>query len=852
MKRRDFLLSTAAAGAVSTGGGPQAVAQGTHGTSTRQSQNYFEFSEDGRECVIKRADTPIPWMNLLTNDDFQTWITHRGQTECFLLDRGLGGLTNPQEVSGWIYLRDRASGGYFAVNEPAAGGKWQSAHGLGYTRLQAEALEVACSITYFVPRDDTALVWIVSVKNKQARAREFDIFTSVEWNLGDQNKAMVLRGHGGGGDAYTGGSQFNMYKKIYLENGALYAEQKVWRTLGMTAGPWPYTGYLASSAPVESYDCVKTTFLGRDRTLRNPEAVERGHCANQAFWSLNEFPWGALHNQIRLKSHGEEQVVFVLGAVRNKSKAKEVAHRYFQHADAELERVRSYWQGFVESTTHVETPEKEIDRDINIWLKYQWRTNIMRSQNNGLRGLGFWSYGLFYGHIGWAVREVSVQPHDAGLSKEALTAYMQGQYRDYTKRMFSESQPLMLRSDLDTPWPPATPANAGLTLPHSHEADNAYAFCLYFQETGDLSFLEERVRFVDGGEDTVFRHMANCVDNSLLGLTARGLPLLNKGIGDWNDELNMISRNGKGESIMFAMTICFTLRECAGIARAAGKTKEADSWMESYARIKQAINDLAWDGEWYLRAFADGGADERIPIGISKDSEGRIYLNTQTWAVLSGVAEGERLKQCMASVDRHLVSKYGPLIYGPSYSHLDLNVGVASTYAPGWRNGCVYLRPAGWAIIAACVADMPELAFKMYERSALSRVRQNIERFQHEPYVYPENYVGPEHPLAGMGQYQWCLGEGANWMWHSYVSYILGVRATLPGLLIDPKIPAGWKRFKAKRTFRGATYEIEVANPNGATMGVRSMSIDGREVAGNLIRPHSDGRTHSVRVSLGG
>ena len=842
MRRRSFLLNTV---------GGAAWGQRDRAPGGRQDQDYYEFSPDGRECIIKRADTPIPWMNLLTNEDFQTWITHQGYVESFLLDRGLGGLTNPQEVSGWIYLRDRASSKYFALNEPAADGMWRSAHGLGYTRIESAALGLKCGVTAFVPRADSALVWILKIANDRVEKREVDLFLSVEWSLGDQNKTVVLRGHGGGGDAYTGGSQFNLYKKIYLEDGVLYAEQKVWRTLGMTAHPWPYTGFLASSAKIKSFDCVKTRFLGRGRTSRNPAAVEKGICSNTSFWSLNEFPWGVLHNRVRLKPKAELTVVFVLGAVRNKRDAPGIARKYFRQAAQQLEQVQSFWNEFVDTTTQVETPEKETDRDLNIWLKYQWRTNIMRSQNNGLRGLGFWSYGLFYGRIGWAVREVSVQPHDAKLSKEALTAYMQGQYRDYKSRMFSESQPLLLRSDLDAAWPPATPANAALTLPHSHEADNAYAFCLYFQETGDLAFLDARVPFVDGMDATVFEHMANCVENSLLGLSARGLPLLNKGIGDWNDELNMISRNGKGESIMFAMTICFTLRECAEIAQAAGRTIEAKSWMEAFQRIKQAINDHAWDGEWYLRAFADGGADERIPIGSSRNAEGRIYLNTQSWAVLSGVAEGDRLRRCMDSMERHLVSEYGPLIYAPAYSRFDRNVGVASTYAPGFRNACVYLRPAGWAIMAACVADRPELAFRMYERSALSRARRDVERFQHEPYVYPENYVGPEHPLAGMGQYQWCLGEGANWMWHSYASYILGVRATLGGLKVDPKIPSGWKGFKVRRPFRGATYEIEVADPRGAGMGVRSMSVDGRDVAGNVIRPHSDGRTHRVRVSLG-
>jgi cellobiose phosphorylase len=153
--------------------------------------------------------------------------------------------------------------------------------------------------------------------------------------------------------------------------------------------------------------------------------------------------------------------------------------------------------------------------------------------------------------------------------------------------------------------------------------------------------------------------------------------------------------------------------------------------------------------------------------------------------------------------------------------------------------------------MAACVANRPEQAFRMYESAALARVGHKVERFQHEPYVYPENYVGPEHRFGGRGQYQWCLGEGANWMWHAYVSYILGVRADLRGLLVDPKIPSTWKTCKVNREFRGARYEIEILNPKGAGMGVSSLSVDGQEISGNLIPPHRDDKAHRVKVVLG-
>lgn len=813
-------------------------------------QDYYEFSPDGRECVINRPDTPMPWMNLLTNDVFQAWVTHRGNMECFMLNRGLNGLVNPQEESGHIYVRDHDTGQHFMLDRPGPGGLWQAKHGLGYTMVSASSHGLRGSVTYFVPRSDNALIWLITLKNDAARKRMIDLFTTVEWSLGDQWKVMVFHGHGGGGDAYTGGSQFNLYKKVYFENGILYAVQKVWKNLGAGQKPWPYTGFLASSLPVKSFECTKSIFVGKGRTIDNPAGVERGMCTNTPYWSLNEFPWGVLHHSVELPAFGEKRLVIVLGMVRNELEVTEIAKKYsdLAAADQELMKVKIFWNDFVDKTVKVETPEKENDRTINIWSKYQWRTAMWRSLNTGLRGLGMWSYGLAGGGTGGPL-EVLSQPHDLGIARESIVSHLQCQYRAFDLGKMTQGQPLMLFQDLDMKWPPEK-TKGPFAIPHHHDMFELFALGLYLKETGDMSFLEQKVPFVDGGEGTVFEHLKSGIEYTLQGLSERGLPRLNVGLGDWDDELTMVSRRGKAESVMFAMELCYLLREWAEFGKACGKQEEADAWMKKYEYIKSAINTYAWDGEWYVRAFADG-EDELIPIGSSKNKEGKIRLNAQSWAVLSGVAEGDRLDKCMDSVAKYLVSDYGPVLYDPPYSKFDKNVGTESQYAPGWRNACIYLRPAGWAIMAACLANRADLAFHMYSKAALSRVGKDVERFQHEPYVYPENYVGPSNSRAGLGQYQWCLGEGANWMWHSYVYYILGVRPMLKGLLVDPRIPIEWKGFKLTRQFRGANYVIQVSNPRNVNMGVQSMQVDGKTMKGNMVPAYADEKTHNVEVVLG-
>jgi cellobiose phosphorylase len=423
------------------------------------------------------------------------------------------------------------------------------------------------------------------------------------------------------------------------------------------------------------------------------------------------------------------------------------------------------------------------------------------------------------------------------------------QYRDTTLGKLSDEAPLLLPSDLERIWPPAK-VRGPFQYPHSHETDNIYPIAHYVVESGDLAFLDQRLPFLDGGHGTVFDHICLALQYAVQGLSERSLPKFCTGFGDWNDELNGVCSQGKAESVMMAMELCYHLRECASLARRYGRTNEASQWMETYARIKDACNRYAWDGNWYIRAFADGGPTLR-PIGTSKDREGRIYLETQSWAVLSGVAEGDRTRQCMESVAKYLVSPYGPMLLAPAYTQVDPQVGMQSAYAPGWRNANVYFRPAGWAVMAACLADLPDLAFEMYKKASLSELSKDIRRYLREPYVYAENVNGPDHPFAGAAQYQWNLGEGANWMWRSYVYYILGVRPVFEGLLIDPKIPAGWPGFSVNREFRNARYEIVVKNPNRATSGVNRMLVDGAPVVGAIVPAFADGNSHKVEVTLG-
>jgi cellobiose phosphorylase len=841
MKRRDFLRATALSGGawVSLEGNQSAVERSVRKTSLPHLDKsaYYEFSPDNKECVIQRHDTPVPWMNLLGNDRFVAWVCHNGSiVESCLVDNATNRLTNAQ--SGYFYIRDADKGEYFLLNKPRKGSPWQSVQGLGYTRITTTDLELTVTGTYFVPRDEDVLIWLVTIKNNASRSRNLDTFGLVEWCLGDPYRFTVLPG----GD-FLG--LMNNFKRVQFRDGALYANNEAWGTLGQFMGQkaWPYTGFFASSLPVKSFDCDRALFLGPTDGFDNPRAVRKGKCSSKPAFGFSDFPLGVLQNSLDLAANETRTLVLILGIIRERPDAERIQEKYENPGRAEeaLGKVKGFWDKYIESSFIVATPDRDNDRLINVWIKYQHRASMLQNLNTGRRGSGVWApaYGYGGGRIS-DIREVGNVPCDLELIKEDILDYLEW------------PRPLLLESDVDLKWnPPARPAPP-MPYPHDGRGLWPYPVCWYVEETGDFSFLETELHpksthpwMPKTGPKTVFAAMKGAVDWAQSGLSERGLPRLDPGYGDWNDALSLISREGKGESILTAMEICYMLKQCTELAKVWGKSLEAEAWTKQYEHIKSAVNTYAWDGEWYLRAFTDEGN----PVGGSRCAEGKIYLEVQALAVLSGVADEERAAKCLKSVDDLLLTELGPRLSAP-YTKPAYDVGLVADFGPGWReNGGIWNRTTGWTVMANCLANRANQAYEMYRRASVSNASKDIERFWLPPYVYPEYYVG-DGPDFGRGQFQWCMGK-AGTMWRAYVYYILGVRPVFTGLLVEPKIPNEWAGFRLRRTFRGATYAIEVANPEGVNFGVKSMVVDGEPIEGNVVPAYADGKTHEVKVVLG-
>jgi cellobiose phosphorylase len=364
--------------------------------------------------------------------------------------------------------------------------------------------------------------------------------------------------------------------------------------------------------------------------------------------------------------------------------------------------------------------------------------------------------------------------------------------------------------------------------------------CAYLRETGDFAYLEQRVPYVDHAEETVWEHMLRAVDFTLNHRGPHGLP--RSGFSDWNDTLNVDHGSGKAESVWTAMQFCRAMLDLAQLCERIDRPADGRRFAGLHASMAAAINENAWDGAWYTRAFDDDG----LPIGVSGAAHHAIDLITQSWCVLGEVAPPERAEQAMASADEKLNTKYGIALLWPPYDGADDRVRGTSTYVPGAKeNGGIFCHANTWSIVAAAMLGHGDDAYRYY-RQILPLARTDSDLYKVEPYTYPQNICGPTHPSFGMARNAWLTGT-ASWTFVAATQWILGIRPTYEGLRVAPAIPAAWPGFKAHREFRGTAYEIEVRREG--TGNAVSLVVDGVAIAGDVV-PLPAAGTAAVKVEV--
>ncbi len=788
-------------------------------------EEYGRFSEDGREYIILRPDTPRPWCNYLFNKRYCALISHTGGGYSFIDASGYdrasraypGEMVLADRPGRWIYVRDNDTGEYWSINwQPVRRQPdyWQTRHGLGYTVIESAYRGIHGRIRYFVPLYQPVEIWTVAVSNGTGATRRLSLFAYQEFSLGNYVTDLVER------------SFFNLFNEIEMEDGIILATKRLW----VKTGPhtpneaWNKWAFFTTNRPIVGFDTVREAFTGTYRSHADPIAVEVGRCTDSLGDGVDAV--GVLQFDVTLQPGEEVNFDILAGIVDRKPQAVEIRDLYDDREDVEEEfgRLKAFWDDYIDRLV-VETPDPDFDLSVNVWNKYQcWVTaHWSRMVSPYIGG------GSIFGFRDTAQDILGILPTDLEMARERTILIVRHQFAD---------------GGCIHNWDPITDMG-----PRTGHSDDplwlVMAVINYLKETGDFEFLNLEVPYYDMGRGTVLEHMTRALEYAYESRSPRGLSLM--GAADWNDGLDQVGRKGRGESVMTSQFLAWMLREAAELMDALGDSSAANLYRQRFEEVCDAINRWTWDGQWYLRGTLDSGE----PFGCSSNQEGRIYVNPQSWSVLSQVAPPERAIRAMDSVKDYLDTPYGPALLLPAYRRPDPQIGIITRFVPGTKeNGTIFNHPVCWVVIAECMLKRSDRAYDYWKRTSFLTRGRDPHIYKAEPYVYAEYVYGPDHPNFGQGEFTWTTGTAA-WMWRACIDWILGVRPTYRGLLVDPCIPAHWREYTVKRRFRGATYLITVKNPEGLPTGIKELWLDGQKLDGNLIPPLEDGELHRVVAVMG-
>lgn len=810
-----------------------------HAAVQRPELEFFNglggFADNGREYMTTLEEgqwTPAPWINVVSNRafGFQTSVEGSGYTWSVN--------SQQNQISPWsndpvsdtpgevIYLRDEDSGELWtptALPIRDEDSSYAVRHGQGYSRFEHVSRYISVELLQYVPIDDPIKISRLKITDRSGRSRRLSVTAYVEWVLGSSR----------------GTSAPFVVTEIDAETGAMFARN-----------PWSIdfgrrVAFADLAGRQVSWTGDRTEFLGRNGSLDQPAALaSAAPLSNQVGAGLD--PCGALQARLELKANGTAEIVFLLGQTSTTAEAQSLLKKY-RTADLEavLGAVVSLWDDAL-GTVQVTTPDRSMDILLNRWLLYQ--TLACR----------VWARSAFYQASGaYGFRDQLQDVMALIVSKPEVA-------REHLLRAAARQ---FVEGDVQHWWMPES--GKGI---RTHVSDDRvwlpYVVAHYIEVTGDLRVLDEMIPFLEGqrlpvGEHdaffqpaisdeqgSLFEHCARALDQSL-ALGRHGLPLI--GTGDWNDGMNRVGEEGKGESIWLAWFLCATLAGFARLADARDEVERAASWRRHAAALAEVLERDGWDGEWYRRAYFDDGT----PVGSAANDECRIDSIAQSWSVISQAADPARAARAMAAAEKHLIRRDDglALLFTPPFDRTAADPGYIKGYPPGIReNGGQYTHGAIWSVIAFAMLGDGDKAgdlFSLLNPINHANTPAAVERYKVEPYVAcADVYSMPPH--VGRGGWTWYTGS-AGWMYRAGLEWILGFRLRGATLLLDPCIPKTWPSFRIAFRYRSARYDIRVENPQGVSRGVVRAELDGNALPENQARISlaDDSTTHLVRVVLG-
>ncbi len=802
---------------------------------------YGHFDDAAREYVITRPDTPRSWINYLGSRLYGGIVTQNAGGYSFYRSGGTGRVLRMRfngvpvdEPGRFLYLRDDATGDYWSaswqpVGKPLGEYAARVRHGLGYSVFEAEYGGIRSEMTCFVPSGQAFEYWSLEVHNPGPEPRTISVLSYAElaneWTYRQDLENL----------------QYSQYVvRATYRDGMIHRSNS---TREATSDLW----FGVAGADVVGFDTDRDAFLGPYRTQAAPLAVERGECAGTQ--TVGDNACASLHVRLELAPGERRQVIFCLGVGHPDEPWRDDRPRIGTAADetplppgravmaeyatpervaAELEALRAEWAQRL-GTLQVSTPDPALDSMVNVWHAYQthmtfsWSRGVSLVEAGDRDGLGYRDTAqdvLAVTHaIGPAVRERL----DLLLTAQTAEGGALPLVKPLTHTPGSEPTPKLeeYRSD-DALWLPISVAAV-------------------VGESGDLGYLDEVLPYADGGEAAVFDHLVRALEFSL---DHRGPNGLVQGLAaDWNDCLQF---GTTGESMFSTFLLANGLRVVRGLAERSGRDGAAAWCAARLAELEPAV-DAAWDGGWFIRGVSATGA----ALGSAAADEGRIYLEPNVWAAISGATSRERAERAMDAVHEHLATEHGLALCDPPHTHPMPGIGLSLlVFPPGHKeNGGIFCHANSWAVVAEAVLGRGDRAYEYYRSYLPARYDDDADTHQAEPYVYSQFAHGPASPRFGQARNPWLTGT-ASWTYVAVTQYLLGVRPVVDGLVVDPCLPTSWDGFEMTRTFRGRRVRVRVLNPGHVSRGVVAMDVDGSPVPGCLAPADRlrDGSVVTVRM----
>lgn len=781
---------------------------------------YGYFDEEKKEYVITRPDTPAPWANYLGSPEYGAVISNNAGGYSFEKSGANGRIIryvfNQFDQPGrYIYLTDMETKDYWSASWQPVGKdisvyKNECRHGTGYTKMTAQYEGIKSEVRYYVPLGKTYEVWNVKIENLSGRKRELSLTGYCEFtnhNNYEQDQVNLQ---------YT---QF--ISRTYFKGNKILQtiNENIKEDVDKNENTTRFFGL--AGAVAESYNGDRDSFLGPYHGYNNPIAVEKGKCDNTLNYNTNAC--GALQTTITLEPSESRTITFLLG-MKKEEEADAVIKNYenAETADREIDALIKYWHGQL-SHLQAKTPSESFNSMVNTWNAYQCFMTFIWS-----RAASFIYCGLRNGY-GYrdTVQDIQGIIHlNPEMALEKIRFMLSAQV--------DNGGGLPLVKFTHNAGHEDTPDDASYVKATGHpayRADDALwlfpTIYKYIAESGNLGFLDEVILYANGGEDTVYGHLKRAIDFSMNRLGSHGMPA---GLhADWNDCLRL---GKQGESSFVAMQLYYAFTVLHSFAQYKNDVEYIQYLEENQKKLGGIIQDTCWEDDRFVRGYKEDGQ----VIGSKKDPEANMWLNPQSWAVISGLASEEQAELALESVHRELNTQYGVRVMAPSYKDHAFDGALMLLFNKSTKeNGGIFSQPQGWIILAEALMGHGNRAFEYFTESSPASMNDRAEIRRLEPYCHGQFTESAESPFEGRSHVHWLTGTASTVM-VGCVEGILGLRPDFNGLRIEPAICSGWKEFTMEKEFRGSRLHITVKNPNGKESGVVKTTLNGEVLPENYVR----------------